>query len=152
MKAEVNKNWRKRLPPFPLFPVNVMLPALTVFLVLTLQRSLNRATAPMLRQTTRSSQPSPRDVPRSKPIGDHLEVPLLCAVGYSVRPEMEERFRVCEHVRLRARGGGRDAGQNTADCRLSTLKIRLVRSFGENVRNRHSYSQTINSLSLQINT
>lgn len=85
-----------------------MLPALTAFLLLTLQRSLNRATAPMLRQTTRSSQPSPRDVPRSKPIGDHLEVPLLCAVGYSVRPEMEERFRVCEHVRLRARreGGG----------------------------------------------
>lgn len=130
MKAEVNKNWRKRLPPFPLFPVNVMLPALTVFLVSTLQRSLNRGTAPMPRRSTRSSRPSLRNVLTSKPIADHLEVPLLCAVGYSVRPEMEERFRVCEHVRLRARGreGGGWGGGNRRRCRPKHGRLPIVGS------------------------
>lgn len=150
MKSEVNKNRRKRLPPISLFPVNVMSPALTVFLLRgrnNSKTSLNRTTAPPpLRQMTRSSQPSLRDDPWSKPIGDHLEVPLLCAVGYSFRPEMRKLLwvwvRVCVPDAKEPRGGGktgRDAGQNPADCCFSTLKIHcVVWSFLENVRNRHS--------------
>lgn len=168
MKAEVNKNRRKRLTPSPLFIVNVMPPALTVFLLQgqnNSKTSLNTTTPP-LRQMTRSSQPFLRDVPWSKPIGDHLEVPLLCAVGYSFRPEMRKllwarghvRVRVCEHDAREPQGGGKtggDAGQNPPDCCFSTLKIHcVVWSFLENVRNRHSKSnsnsQSFNSI-LQIN-
>lgn len=107
--------------------------------------SLNSKT-PQRETTTRSSQPSPRDVQWSKPIRDHLEVPLQCTMGYSLHPGMTNRLWVCGCVSLSksvyVRIGtvyvcnhvpvsetGRDTGQHVADCWVFDSKNTLGAKF-----------------------